>query len=62
MFPLPLRLAYSSTTCRKALAVLKKKKYQETLLARTEGQIDNLEHIVSTIADVVKCSQGLTHQ
>ena len=28
------------------MAILKKKKYQETLLASTEAQIDNLEHLV----------------
>ncbi len=33
-------------TNRRALLLLRKKKYQEGLLARTDGQLDNLERLV----------------
>lgn len=38
--------------CRKALLLLKKKRYQDQLLEKTENQISNLERMVSFIASV----------
>lgn len=38
--------------CRKALLLLKKKRYQDQLLEKTENQISNLERMVSFITSV----------
>lgn len=36
----------------RAVLALRKKKYQESLLAKTDGQLENLEHLVCPGEDV----------
>lgn len=59
------RLAFSSTPffspSRKAKLLLKKKRYQEQLLDKTENQISNLERMVSGVG-FLNCIWSLDFQ
>jgi charged multivesicular body protein 6 len=44
----------------RALVALRRRKYQEGLLVKTDGQLDNLEELVRTLASAFGLSSLLT--